>query len=456
MRGIVVLMLFFLLLHAQNINEDKKNVWDMRNIWIKTYINNKNYNTIINNITITKRKLERKNNSLETIEKLQKKLSLYKSKLNYYQKDSNFDAILKPYKYTIEAITLYDFVFKESLGELKKLLKHYIKLQQDFDLAKSKLNDLYNQERKKAKKSKNIQTYTEDLEYFIEYSETIEKVHHDLLDTKEELIAKYQEYKKDVFTQHLRTLAVLLSAYLLYRLLRLLINYFGSKSKNHEDYKSYNKVLSSLFVSFVIIFLVIRYIDDLAYMLTFLGVIAAALTLAAREIIMSLAGGVYLFFSHMIRVGDRIMVQFGNRHTIGDVVDVTMFQIKLHEVEDYNNLKDVKNLGRTVYVPNSYLFTHVFYNYSLKKHGMIKDLIEFEFQPQSDFDKIEKITNSVLDEMEVEHTISFTLNALKTGIIAKISYRTNYKEATQNRGEISIKLLKEFGNYDDIILKQAK
>ena len=428
----------------------------MHNIWIKTYINNKNYNTIINNITITQRKLERKNNSLETIEKLQKKLSLYQSKLNYYQKDSNFDLILKPFKYTIKKITLYDYLFKESLTEIEKLLRRYNKLQKDFDLAKSKLNDLYHQAKKRDKKSKATQTYQEDMEYFAQYSETIEKVHHDLLDSKEKLMNQYQEYQKEVFTQHIRTLTLLGVAYLLYRFLRLIIEYLGKRSKNYEDYKSYSKVLSSIFVSFVLIFLAIRYIDDLAYIFTFLGVIAAALTLAAREIIMSLAGGVYLFFSHMIRVGDRIMVQFGNRHTIGDVVDVTMFQIKLHEVEDYNNLKDVKNVGRTVYVPNSYLFTHVFYNYSLKKQGMIKDLIEFEFKPQSNFETIEKITDALLNEMGIEHSISFTLNALKTGIIAKISYRTNYKEATQNRGNISIKLLKEFGNYEDILLKEGK
>jgi len=452
----VLTLLIPVMLFAQNeIKEEKQEIWDMNNIWMKVYLNNKNYNTIINNITITERKLSRKNNSLETIEKLQQKLSLYKSKLSFYQKDSNFDVILRPYKYTLSSISIYDFLFKESLHDLEKLINKFNHLKKDFYLAKSKLNDLYIQQ-KKIKKKRVDPSLQEDLEYFIEYSDNIEKVQHDLLDSKEELLTRYQEYKNEVFTKHLVTLGILLIAYILYRLLYAITNYFGSRSKHPENYKSYSKVLSSLFVSFAMIFLAIRYIDDLAYMLTFLGVIAAALTLAAREIIMSLAGGVYLFFSHMLREGDRIMVQFGNRHTIGDVMDVTMFQIKLHEVEDYNSLKDVKNVGRTVYIPNSYLFTHVFYNYSLKKHGMIKDLIELEFKSESNFDKIEEITNEVLNEMGIEHTISFTLNALKTGIIAKISYQTNYKVASQNRGKIVIKLLKEFGNYEDIVLKQAK
>lgn len=454
MKVFIALIVSSFLLFAQS--SEKKEIWDMHNIWMKVYLNNKNYNTIINNISIIERKLQYKNNSLQSVEKLQKKLNLYKSKLKFYRKDSNFDVILKPYKYTIDEITIYDFLFKDSLSNIEKLLHRYTQLKKDFYLAKSKLEDAYKHEVQQNKKSKMLLSLKEDIEYFMEYSENIEKLHHDLIDSKTELSEKYKEYQEEIFTKHLRTLMTLFLAYLLYRLLYALVGYFSTKSKHPENYKSYRKILSSAFVIFSLIFLILRYIDDLAYMLTFLGVIAAALTLAAREIIMSIAGGIYLFFSHMIRVGDRIMVQFGNRHTIGDVVDVTMFQIKLHEVEDYNNLKDIKNVGRTVYIPNSYLFTNVFYNYSLKKHGRINDLVELEFNPQSDFDKIEKIADVVLDDMGIEHSITFTLNALKTGIIANISYQTNYKEASQNRGKIAIRLLKEFANYEDIILKTAK
>jgi len=56
----------------------------------------------------------------------------------------------------------------------------------------------------------------------------------------------------------------------------------------------------------------------------------------------------------------------------------------------------------------------------------------------------------------MDHGITFALNALKTGIIAQISYQTNYKEASKNRGKITIRLYKEFSNYDDIEIKQAK
>ncbi|MBN2825345.1 MAG: mechanosensitive ion channel [Campylobacterales bacterium] len=456
MKNIIVILLFTVTFAlSQEKSDEKQELWDVRNIWMKVYLNNKNYNTIIKNITVTERKLARRNNTLDTIEDLQQKLNLYKSKLSFYKKDSNFDVILRHYKYTVGEISIYDFLFKESLKDVEKLLQKYSRLKKDFYLAKSKLTDYYNQEKKK-KNKKTLQSIQEDLEYFIEYGDNIEKVHHDLLDTKEEVVNKYKEYKDEVFTQHLMTLTILFVVYIVYRFICLIVSYFSKRSKQPDNYKSFRKILSSLFVTFAMMFLAIRYIDDIAYMLTLLGVVAAALTLAAREIIMSIAGGIYLFFSHMIRVGDRIMVQYGNRHTIGDVVDVTMFQIKLHEVEDYNSLKDVKNLGRTVYIPNSYLFTNVFYNYSLKKHGMIKDLLELEFKPESDFDKIEKITNVVLNEMGIEHSISFTLNALKTGIIAKISYQTNYKDASKNRGKLAIRLLKEFSNYDDIQIKQAK
>jgi len=457
----VLIKVFITLLLSTNIlladtSTKKSTSWDMHNIWIKTYINNKNYTTIINNITIIEQKLQRKNNSLNKISKLQKKLNLYQSKLKLYQKDNSFDLILKRFKYTVREITMFDYIFKDSLAELDKLTQKYRVLEKDFYLAKSKIQSLYTVELKKNKHSSSAMALKEDLDYFIEYSENIEKIDHNLLETKEEILQKYQEYRDEVLIKHIFTITVILLAYILYKILYAFINYLSRKGTHYDEYKNYTKVLSTLFVIFIIIFLMIRYIDDLLYIVTFLSVIAAALTLASREIIISVAGGVYLFFSHMIRVGDRIMVQFGNRHTIGDVIDVTLFQIKLTELEDYNNLKDVKNMGRTVYIPNSYLFSHVFYNYSLKKHGMIRDLIELEFSPQSDFDKIEKITKVIFDDIGVEHTISFTLNALKTGIIAKISYQTNYKDASKNGGKIMIRLLKELSNYDDIMIKQAR
>ena len=50
------------------------------------------------------------------------------------------------------------------------------------------------------------------------------------------------------------------------------------------------------------------------------------------------ASTVYIFFSSMIRVGDRVMVQFETKHTIGDIQDISLMKIKLNEIEFNKNM----------------------------------------------------------------------------------------------------------------------
>ena len=150
------------------------------------------------------------------------------------------------------------------------------------------------------------------------------------------------------------------------------------------------------------------------------------------------------------------MVQFETKHMIGDITDISFMKIKLNEIEDYSNVKEVKNVGRTIYLPNSYIFTKVFYNYSRKKDGLISDLLEFEVSLESDFTLIEQVTSEVFDKMDFEYKLTFTLNTLKTAVILLISYQCNYKLVSKKRGEIALNLLKTYSEEDKIFLKASK
>lgn len=158
----------------------------------------------------------------------------------------------------------------------------------------------------------------------------------------------------------------------------------------------------------------------------------------------------------MIRIGDRVMVQFETKHTIGDITDISLMKIKLNEIDDYTNVKEVKSVGRTIYIPNSYVFTKVFYNYSRKKNGQVNDLIEFEFTIDNDFEKIENVTQEVMSSLGLEYKMTFTLNNLKTGVIGLLSYQTNYKDISKKRGLVSIKLLQAYTSHEEIKLKASK
>lgn len=435
MRAVFFIVLFITFSFSAQEQVEKKN------IWLKTYSNYKNFNIIINNISKIEKRIESQKNT-KNIDELNQKLNIYRSKLNLYDKNNSFDTILRKYKYEIPTITLYDFLFKDSAKKIDKLLDKYLNLKNQYYIAVSIIHEMHDAQK-------------DDIDYFEAYSENIEKTYRNLLDLKDEIDRKYSEYQNEVFTKHLLTIAIIVISYLIYKVLLVLIFHFTQNKDNYEEQQNYKKLLSLLFVIFVLIFLVVRYIEDLIYIVTFLGVIAAALTIALREIILNIAGAIYIFFSNMVRVGDRVMVQFETKHTIGDIIDISLIKIKLSEIEDYSNIKELKSAGRTIYIPNSYIFTKVFYNYSLKKNGLINDLIEFEFDTKNDFKLIEDTTDNFFKRYNLPHNISFNLNGTKSAIAAIISYKVNFKQVSKIKGELTIGLIKEYQD-NKVILKSSK
>ncbi|MBU3014978.1 mechanosensitive ion channel [Poseidonibacter lekithochrous] len=462
---LIVLILFntIMLANVEATNDtknDSKKVIEIKkiektpnNIWLKTYKNYKKYNTILININKIEQEVERNKRNINKVQELTSKLSINKSKLSLYEKNQNFNDLLKNYKFEIIDITIYDYLFNVSSNELQKKITKYELLKKEFYAALSYLQEKYNKDKKVIKDKKKNQLLLEQINYFNEYSENIEKTYQSFLDLQDELTKKYNEYENEVFIKHIITLGSILAAYISYKFLLFVFFYIIRNKDNQELEQNYRKILSLLFVITILIFVVVRYMDDLLYIITFLGVVAAALTLATREIILNIAGAIYIFFSNVIRVGDRVMVQFETKHVVGDIVSISLIKMKLNEVCDYSNIKDIKNVGRTIYIPNSYMFTKVFYNYSLKQNGIINDLIEFEFDKDNDFDFIEKATENVLKTFSFPYTIAFSLNSAKTGIVGLISYQVNYKVATKKRGEVSIALLKEYTSNENIKLK---
>lgn len=427
---------------------DSKHIWNSKNIWIKTYVNNKNYYTTINNIVKIEQKIKRNQKNSTLIENLTRRLTLQKSKLELYERNNNFETLLAPYKYTLPEITAYDYFYKSSQERLERKIDKLIYLKNEFNKANSLLNNSF-------KKNKKGAITLEDLKYFEEFSENINKTYLNIIESKEELEKKYSEYYQEKLQKHILTLIIVLAAYTLYRLLMFFYRLIENRY-NKESNSMYAKVISILFYILMFLYVVVRYMQDFIYIITFLSVVAAALTIALREVILNLVASVYIFFSNMIRIGDRVMVQFETKHTIGDITDISLMKIKLNEIDDYTNVKEVKSVGRTIYIPNSYVFTKVFYNYSRKKNGQVNDLIEFEFSVENDFEKIENLTSEVMHSLGVEYKMTFTLNNLKTGVIGLISYQTNYKEISKRRGLISIELLQAYTRNEEIKLKGSK
>ena len=429
-------------------SKSSKDIWDSQNVWIKTYVNNKNYYTTINNIVKTEQKIKRNLKNPQTLEKLNRRLELYKSKLSLYERNKSFETLISAYRFEVPNITAYDYFYKSSLQRLARELDKLIVMKNEFNKANSLLNNYY---RKNPKGSVDI----EDIRYFEEFSENINKTYSNLMESKAELQKRYEEYFHEKLQKHITTFTIVLSLFILYKLLMFIYKLI-ERAVLKEQHHVYAKVISILFYLGLFLYILVRYMEDFIYIITFLSVVAAALTIALREIILNLVAAVYIFFSNMLRVGDRVMVQFETKHTIGDITDISLMKLKLNEIEDYTNVKEVKSVGRTIYIPNSYVFTKVFYNYSRKKNGLVNDLVEFEFTPENDFEEIRTLVKSIMDSLGFEYKLTFTINALKTGVVGLISYQTNYKEILESREKVSIELLKAFTNSQNIKLKGSK
>lgn len=107
------------------------------------------------------------------------------------------------------------------------------------------------------------------------------------------------------------------------------------------------------------LFLVGRiWFEGFASIATFLGLAAAGLAIALRDILVNLAGWVFILWRRPFEVGDRIEV---GEHR-GDVIDIRILQFSLLEIGNWVDAD--QSTGRVLHVPNGRTLTEVTANYT--------------------------------------------------------------------------------------------
>lgn len=94
--------------------------------------------------------------------------------------------------------------------------------------------------------------------------------------------------------------------------------------------------------------------------------VAAALAIATKELLLCLVAAIYRAATGSIKVGDWIVIDQPNRHTAGEVIDMTLLSIKIQEL----CVRPAQSMhgGRLVVVPNSVLLTEPLINESNLGH----------------------------------------------------------------------------------------
>jgi small-conductance mechanosensitive channel len=110
---------------------------------------------------------------------------------------------------------------------------------------------------------------------------------------------------------------------------------------------------SSAYIAFVFVILILGRVwyEGFQSIATFLGLLSAGLAIALKDLLVNLAGWIFIMWRRPFEVGDRI--QIGN--LAGDVIDLRIFQFTLMEIGGWVDAD--QSTGRVIHIPNGKVFT---------------------------------------------------------------------------------------------------
>ena len=244
-------------------------------------------------------------------------------------------------------------------------------------------------------------------------------------------------------------------------------------AQNLENIYLINKILNFLNLTIVIIIIAFFYIDNATYLITILGFASAGIAIAMKDWFMNIFGWFVILTTGNFKVGDRIKIilQNGQIEIVGDVIDITISRIVIHEDVSLVTYTKNRRAGRIVFVPNNVIFTNPIFNYTHNGLSAVWDGIDIIITFDSNYKKAEYLAKEITKKYSKGYTditrkqlnkLRSTYNIKNTnvepriftfigeyGIVISCWYLNNY--ATMNlRSKISEALLETFLKEDDI------
>ena len=179
-------------------------------------------------------------------------------------------------------------------------------------------------------------------------------------------------------------------------LLLFAIKYFVRKyMSDNERFYTINKALNISFVALLLLILLFGYIENVSYLVTILGFASAGIAIAMKDWFMSLMGWFTIVLGGSVHVGDRVKFQRDGIEYIGDIVDISMLRMTLHEDVTLTSYMHNRRAGRIIFIPNNFIFTDMIANYSHAGLKTVWDGIDFMITFDSDLQKAASIAKEV-------------------------------------------------------------
>jgi small-conductance mechanosensitive channel len=253
------------------------------------------------------------------------------------------------------------------------------------------------------------------------------------------------------------------------------VKYLVRKYMSDNDlFYGINKVVNFFFIFIVFIILLLTYLENIENFMTILSFASAGIAIALKDWFMSLLGWLVILVSGSIHVGDRVKFVKDGVEYVGDVVDISVLRMTLHEDVTLTTIMLNKRSGRIVFIPNNYIFTDMIANYSHSGLKTVWDGAEFIVTFDSNIAKAQSIAKEVSRKYSKGYTdmTRKQLNRLRskysvrnTGVEPRIFtvfepygmrisawYLTNSYATLTLRTTISVEILRLINEADDIHL----
>jgi len=390
------------------------------NIWSKIYSNYHTYKVLeqkkkkleaqIKKLEAKKRRNKDEKEILaatkEEYQTLQGKLQLLKE----YEKDP-FKKLLTPPEIGEVPTVGNPFAIISALSYQKKLtsdqeeynnryasLQHIVSKLKERDEILKKLTKLDPNNKKYAQEAKQVEDEIKTFLPVLDIFKTTNNVHTKKID---EIKLKL---KNDIKREVEKTMTIG-AVILIFILLLLIIKYFVRKyMSDNERFYTINKALNITFIFLMLMTLLLAYIENVSYLVTILGFASAGIAIAMKDWFMSLMGWFAIILGGTIHVGDRVKFVKDGVEYIGDIVDISLLRMTLHEDVTLTTYMHNRRSGRIIFIPNNYVFTDMIANYSHAGLKTVWDGIDFVITFDSDVHKAASIAKEVTKKYSKGYT----------------------------------------------------
>jgi small-conductance mechanosensitive channel len=265
--------------------------------------------------------------------------------------------------------------------------------------------------------------------------------------------------------------ATILFLLLLFFLIKYLVKKYMS---DNELFYGTNKVINFLFIFLVFTILLFSYLENVGHLITVLSFASAGIAIALKDWFMSLMGWFVILVSGSIHVGDRVKFTKDGAEYVGDVVDISVLRMTIHEDVTLTTATVNRRAGRIIFIPNHYVFTDMIANYSHSGLKTVWDGIDFLITFDSNIPKAQLIAKDVTRKYSKGYTdmTRKQLNRLRSkysmrntaveprifgfldtyGVRISAWYLTNAYATLTLRSTISMEILSRINESDDIFI----